>query len=177
MPTWDDLKLHTLNGLIKAKIGESKEVQTGPVADAVMIDLWLAVERGEPWAVVLVRKAAREGVRRAVYTIAHRGRSRATDSRTGETIYIPTHINVTTPKNGRPASYQLRLWYDIPWPILIQSVGEIARQHGVLGRDLRVFSEVIKLRDQFPESRTPREACKLAGKDPSDFDLASELSG
>jgi hypothetical protein len=37
-------------------------------------------------------------------------------------------------------------------------------------------NEVAKLRDRFPDSATPGEACELAGINPKKFEIEEELS-
>jgi hypothetical protein len=79
-------------------------------------------------------------------------------------------------KAGNGMVHQLALWWELPWPIFLRMVQERARQRRILTREIKGFNEVAKLRDRFPDSATPGEACELAGINPKKFEIEEELS-
>lgn len=75
--------------------------------------------------------------------------------------------NATT---GAPErAWQQRLWYEMTWDELAEHFAMLIRQWNVAGHQIEALRDVFRLREQYPETQTPLEACEQAGIDPRAF--------
>lgn len=77
------------------------------------------------------------------------------------------------PTREKPRQY--KLWKDMLWDEFLDMVNGLRRQRDRLDAEVLAFLRVVELRNQYPQSQTPDEACRLAGIDPADFNIASGI--
>lgn len=166
-----------LRSLIRDVInGNGNAVETGAVADQVLDRLWQMYDDGEHWVMWWIREYTREGIRRRVIEFVKESSGTVLLSSSGSVVDLPTHVSVVTRRDDGKKSYQLKLWWELEWPDFLSMVAGRARQRRILTNQIKGFNEVTRLRDRFPESKTPGEACSLAGVDPKSFELEETLA-
>jgi hypothetical protein len=95
------------------------------------------------------------------------------DSITGESLNVPVKASVASrdETGAKVGLEQLAMWTEIPWDQFdawAQTQFHLASSLTFKNRGLR---RILRLRDQFPNSATPGEACRLANIDPNSFDI------
>lgn len=70
--------------------------------------------------------------------------------------------------------FQLPMWAEMTWQQFMEMLAGLTNQQGTLSRRIAALNEVLKLRERFPESRSPGEACLMAGIDPQKFEITDE---
>ena len=63
-------------------------------------------------------------------------------------------------------TFQQSLFWELPWDRFLEHVADMERQRNTMGVKIAALYEVVALRERFPQTATPLEACELAGIDP-----------
>ena len=94
-------------------------------------------------------------------------RPRVSIAHNGTVVALPTVYAIPRRRmDGSPGAAQLALWQDVSWNEF--AVMHEAHEAAVSKLTAKVIAErwVLSLREQYPASKTPREAFELAGIDP-----------
>jgi hypothetical protein len=92
----------------------------------------------------------------------------------GRTVAVAAHQSRRTRKAaGRGQVYQMVLWAEMPWEDFLAMVAMLARQRDRLASEVAAFSAVLPLREKYPDTRTPAEACEREGLDWRALDMAA----
>lgn len=89
----------------------------------------------------------------------------------GKIISLPTRLGIaaTDVEGVVKQFYQQPLWWEMTWEQFERKVADMQKQRDVLSGEVTALREIERLRERFPESLTPGEACRLAGIDPREF--------
>lgn len=162
-----------LNNLIDSLIFGRSSVRTTSVTNEVIQILQAKEADGDVQAARAVEALATDGVRSHVETRIKVESTSVKISHTGEVIQLPARVGHRK-RNSDGAverAFQQTLWYELPWSEFIDMMQARQRQHERDGVALIAFDEILNLHDLYPDSKTPLEACDLAGIDPAEFDL------
>lgn len=100
------------------------------------------------------------------------------DSQTGETLNVPVRASVAARgESGNPESArQLRLWRELTWDEFHDWAQHQVHLADSMQLKVRGIRFIQRLHERFPLSRTPGEACAMAGVDPESIDLGEATS-
>lgn len=70
------------------------------------------------------------------------------------------------PASHRASGYVQTVWLDMVWPEFMKVIDRQKAQHQTLQENIEILDRVAALRDKYPDTRTPREACTLDGMNP-----------
>ncbi len=126
---------------------------------------------GEAWAEKALNLCLVDGVRDMVRERTSEDRAAITVSRSGKLLSIPTRFGVRLHKRNKSNQriYQQPLWWEVPWEVFDAIINSLAGQRDTISADITALSEVRELHKRFPDSKTPGEACRMAGIDPRQF--------
>lgn len=128
---------------------------------------------GDQWAARALAGLATDGALRFVAAYVKEDRSVILVNRIGDPSIIEMPSRFGQRKQRHDGSlaqgYQQTFWWDFTWDELKNLIDSLARQSDTLQSRVEGLSEVLKLQEEYPESKTPAEACALKGIDPRQF--------
>lgn len=91
----------------------------------------------------------------------------------GDLVSVPERIGVRRrDRDGLKAKhYQQPLWWECSWAEYMDWLATRRGQFNQQGKQLAVMEVIARLREIYPDTKTPGEACERAGLDPRDFGL------
>jgi len=133
-------------------------------------------ERGEWWANQALLELTAQALTNIVAQQLKRPTLAITIGWNGELVHVPERLAVPTlDDDGEEAgAAQYPLWIEQPWDVAIGIRNRLQGQRDRLGSEVAAITEVIKLRERFPDSATPLDACEMAGIDPRSFSVTAE---
>lgn len=151
-----------------------------PEPQAIARELWTELRRleadGEEWAAAAIEANGPAGWRMFVSQTLKDDHVAIRVHNNGW-VELPARYSVRprNPETGEfEGGFQLPLWWELSWSQFIEMLEGLSNQRDLLSSRIAALREVAALRDQFPESQTPGEACGLAGIDPRRFEAAAE---
>lgn len=91
----------------------------------------------------------------------------------GKIVSVPARVG-TRAKDRDGAqlrAYQQTLWWEMSWDDFVAMIASRLQHIAQLNDKVAAFQEVLRYRDQYPESRTPGEALERAGIDPESIGI------
>ncbi|MCA1668138.1 MAG: hypothetical protein LC793_12240 [Thermomicrobia bacterium] len=148
------------------------------MANKTVARLSSAAQRGAGWARTALEHFAEIGLQEYI-----KGEMRGGDTSlmrnpmTGKAAKVSSYIGVRArTEDGLPAGhYQQELWWTPPWPVFAEKIDNYVKHRNTVDTNVAMFGEVMKLRDKYPDSRTPEEACEMAGIDPRAFGIEGDV--
>ena len=147
-------------------------VSTGQVAATVHEHVVKIAESGDTGAEQVLYIVTRKGFERFCHARIDQT-DRCTMTYNGQPLNLAARSGVRERKpDGRPGGmFQLPLWWEMEWDQFTMHVTALERQEEALTARLIRFRGVQTLREQFPDTQTPGEACEAAGIDPEDIHI------
>jgi len=147
------------------------------LTDDVYPDIERMAERGDLQAQRVVSALARDGVRGRVQAWLKSDVSVVRLSRTGQIISVPARMGVHAVNDDGLAErrFQQPLWWELTWERFEAMVSSIVARRDVMTTQVEAFTDVVALRDKYPHTRTPLEACEIANIDPRSFDISEAV--
>lgn len=164
----DNLKSEILR--IADSLGE--DVGNAQVAHALISSLRSDEEQGDTNAMRILSELAADGAFSLVGQVLKGADTTTFKLPSGQTLVVAARRGVrAVNKNGqRLRYYQQPLWWEMSWTRFSEMVSSLVMQRDHLGKVIVAFNDVMELRDRFPGTKTPLEACELAGIDPHEFE-------
>lgn len=95
----------------------------------------------------------------------------------GQVVALPARIGV--PARGedgvRGKHYNQRLWWHCTWPQLQDWLAQQEATRAQQATTIAVVRRILALREKYPDTVTPGEACEREGLDPREFSLEVAL--
>lgn len=140
-----------------------------------------AAGRGEEWAIRMQRACLGQGAYEFARERLKADRGSITWTRAGEivSVSVPQRIASRTidPETGSPVgASQQRLWTEMTWTEFEAAIGKRIEQRDRLSLTIVAYRQIVSLRERFPATATPGEACRLAGIDPRDLASLDDLT-
>lgn len=150
------------------------------IGEALWAKLRQAEANGEEWARVTIDALGVQGAAGFGRTLLKEQRGTIRLGWNGDVIEVPNRyaIRPRDPDTGKEVgSYTLPLWWELSWPEFEIVLRGLRVQRYRLSRIVSGLERVFILKDRFPQSHTPAEACHLAGKDPQAFEPLEQEEG
>jgi hypothetical protein len=162
-----------INDLIDGEIVASRTVEVTEVTRAVVADLREMAEAGDDQAERCLTALSEDGLRGRVAVRLKDDRANVRISHTGSVVSLPTRLGVLAVDvhGNRERHYQQPLWWELTWDRFMGLIDSLERQLARLGMEVAALREIAALRDKYPDTATPLEACERDGKDPRSFGL------
>jgi hypothetical protein len=161
-----------LDALI-ASVSSEGGTRTDRVRAAVSL-LRSEAEAGSHQAERVLRALEEDGCRSRVETwdLSHRARVWVANGSL-VAVDLPERPSVQRiDRNGaRTKDHQPMLWTELTWEEFAVWLNVLAHRAKNARYQDAAARQIYKLREQYPNTRTPGEACELAGIDPADFKL------
>jgi hypothetical protein len=153
-------------------VRDRASIRTGEVTQDLIAKLETVASSGSPQDAVtasrVLRSLAFDGVRRLVETAIKREQGTVRLSGTGRVVSVPARVGsrVRDEDGVSLKVFQQTLWYEMTWDDFVAMIASRLHHIAQLSDKVAAFQEVLRYRDQFPETRTPGEALERAGIDP-----------
>jgi hypothetical protein len=139
---------------------------------AIIQELRAMFERGDERAIYVVWALAQDGAEAQFNSWLKHDRAKIMISHTGQILSIPARFGIRTKREpGEPDFWQQPLWWELTWEQFEQLVISLCQQGVRLAQEAEALDEVLALRDRYPETKTPLQACEAAGIDPRRFNI------
>lgn len=157
--------------LIARVTREATTENTTLIAQIVRVELEAAAGAGERWAENALERFALEGIRRDVRTAMKRDRSVVRVGHSGAVISVPSRVGVRKrDASGKPSKAQQQsLWWELSWDAFKEFVASLRRQSRLLTSRADAYTDILRLQEKYPDTKTAGEACERAGIDPRAF--------
>lgn len=169
--THDDAEIvnEMIDGLIESHpSADKRELQC-----ALIDRLHTLASAGDGWADTVILALAKDGCGGRIHARLKSDRGTIRIADTGAIISLPTRFGVPAINQDgqREKHFQQPLWWELTWDRFEQLINSLIRQTHVLSGEITALHEILGLRDRFPDSASPGEACEMAGIDPRSFAL------
>ncbi len=130
-------------------------------------------EAGNDWAGRVIQTMAAYGFTNYAKRFLKNDRANIRIARTGQVLNIPTRFGqrMRSETGISERRFQMPLWWELSWEEFEGLIVSLQSQLATIGLRITALKEVRELREQFPESRTPLEACEAKGIDPRSFKI------
>ena len=156
------------------RIGLERHAVLKPEAiDAALVTtaLFQSYGRGEEIAYHSLLVACTEGIRADIRAQLKTSTTRVKLG-TGTVLQLPIWIGVkVTDAEGRVVGVVQKQWVDAAWEEIEQFVQDEMARRDQADINIRGYGRVLDLHVRYPNTRTPREACKQAGLDWRNLDV------
>ncbi|HXH79549.1 hypothetical protein [Nocardioides sp.] len=162
------------DSLIEAASTKGVECAVTALTDDVYPNVERMAEGGDRQAQRVVSALGRDGARGRIQTWLKSDVSVFRIARTGHVLSVPSRRGVpAVDDDGVPSRhYQQPLWWELTWKQFEKMVETVAARRDVMSAQVDAFSDVITLKDKYPHTQTPGEACEIDGIDPRSFDIS-----
>lgn len=169
--------LDYLNGMIEQMYSAAYGRQNGKglytlLTDGIQKRLVREAEAGDPRAERIVDTVQLDGIYTRVE--AHIPlMDRTLVGYHGGVVQMPSHIGVSARSaNGKRRNHQQRrLWWEASWDEYIEWVNGQRILAAQMGVKVAALDGILALREKYPDTVTPGQACERAGIDPREFGL------
>lgn len=165
-----------LNGMIDDNMTVDDAVDSTKVARRLYAELLASAEDGDMSAQQMIAGVAVDGLRSHVVQHIKKDRSVIVLRNNRGAVNVPARVGIRAiDGNGRELRYsQQAFWWELSWDRFIRMIAGLVAQRDKLSQNIDAFTELLVLRQQFADTRTPGEACERAGIDPRSYGLEEE---
>lgn len=96
----------------------------------------------------------------------------------GRIVSLPGKLPVAMRDDAgkKTGAFQLKLWTEMSWAEFAEKHLSYVRLRDGIDTTVATLQEISQLRDRYPQTATPGEACDLANIDPKDFKLPDDFT-
>jgi hypothetical protein len=155
-------------------MGTHASVNYSDVARSLVSDLWAQWrDDGDETAQRAIRSLAIDGARNRAQVRGAQAKSPVWSNLGSKIVMLKDRLPHRRRKpDGRAEKAVLQtLWTEMTWAEFEESVNMLLAQLNALGEHLTAARLILKLRDLYPDTKSPGEACERAGIDPHNFKL------
>lgn len=165
----DDLAI--LGGMLAEALHGGTEPGRTSLAEAVWPALMRSAESGGADAQRIIEALARDGLSERTYVFL-KSETGYLALPGGGRIAAAARVSVRKRRaDGRRDRSQLRFWWDLTWAEYAEWRDQMQALEARIAAKRHAFAQVDRLRETYPDTATPAEACERAGIDPMSFGL------
>lgn len=165
----DDLAI--LGGVLAGALHDGVDPGRAALAAHVWPALSAAAEAGGEDEQRIVAALARDGLEERAYVFL-KSETGCLALPGGGRVTAAARVSVRQRRaDGRREASQLRFWWDLTWTEYAEWRDQMQSLEARIAAKRHAFVQVDRLRDAYPETKTPGDACERAGIDPRAFGL------
>ncbi len=162
-------QLEQLNAWFVAKLAGGVPASRSDLGRAVWGDVVAAAEDGDNEAFRLLVTLSLDGHEERAYTFLKSDTGTIVvqmDDGAAMAVRSPTRVGVRGSRADGSPSHQLRLWWEVSWQEYAAWRDAMFALERKIAMKRYAFDRIDALREAYPETQTPGEACEMAGIDP-----------